>query len=438
LIGRAAPEFRLRNLKGGELTLAEFKGKVVLIDFWATWCAPCREEMPHFETLHRELSGRDVVILAVDINETDDLVSEYIDKEKFTFPVLLSQGSDIAARYSVNAYPTLVAVDKAGLVADYLIGGRSESNLRGVIEKARAGAPPPSAPVLGGIIGAGPSVAPPTTPSTARPAGVPPPATAEDFYRESVRLHGGKDFTGAVKALDSAIQLNPRMAAAWELRGHCQADLRRQPQAIADFSRAIELFPYQPAAFNGRGLALLDTSKLNEALVDFNKAIELNPAYVPALQNRVRLYLARKQYAEAIADCDAALRSNPTATWAVQRKNEARTLMSGGASAAPELLAPRLLSPASRAIFSHFPRETTLLWAEIPGAVSYVVEWDYKGSDTWASEQRGGPGVIMRSTQPTTTFNFIGAQDGRWRVWAMDAQGREGVRSEWREFTYTK
>ncbi len=92
LAGRPAPPFRLRNLKGGEASLADFKGKVVLVDFWATWCAPCRQEMPTFEKLHRELSSKDLVILAVDVNETDDLVSGH-RQEKFTFPVLLSQGN---------------------------------------------------------------------------------------------------------------------------------------------------------------------------------------------------------------------------------------------------------------------------------------------------------------------------------------------------------
>ncbi|MCU1234494.1 MAG: hypothetical protein JWP63_2461, partial [Candidatus Solibacter sp.] len=293
LVGRAAPGFRLRSLKGGELALEDFKGKVVLVDFWATWCAPCRAEMPHFETLHRELGSKDVVILAVDVNEDDDLVREYIGKEKYTFPVLFSKGADIVARYGVQAYPTLVAIDKAGLVADYLIGGRNEDKLREVIEKARAGAPPPSNSAPVSPISA--------TPSAARPEGVPPPATAEDFFREGVRMHGAKDLSSAAKALDSAIALNPKMAPAWELRGHVNADLRRIPQAIGDYTRAIELFPYSAVAFHNRGLAYLDTNKLDDALIDFKRALELNPSYVLALQNRSRLYMTRKQYAEAIA-----------------------------------------------------------------------------------------------------------------------------------------
>jgi thiol-disulfide isomerase/thioredoxin len=142
LIGKAAPDFHLKRLNGGEVSLAELKGKVVLLDFWATWCAPCRKEMPDFEKLHRELSGNDVVILAVDANEDEDIVAEYIGKEKLTLPVVLSADSHIVERYSVSGYPTLVAIDKAGLIADYAIGSgpESEERIRQAIERARAGA----------------------------------------------------------------------------------------------------------------------------------------------------------------------------------------------------------------------------------------------------------------------------------------------------------
>jgi tetratricopeptide (TPR) repeat protein len=368
-----------------------------------------------------------VVILAVDVDEPDDLVAEYIDKEKFTFPVLLSQGSDIAAKYSVQAYPTLVAIDKAGMVADYVLGGRSEAHLRQVIERARAGAPPPS---LGT-----PSA---NTVTAFRPVGVPPPATAEDFFREAVRLHAGKDLPAAVKALDSAIQLSARMDVAWTLRGQCQLSLRHVPQAIADLTRAIELSPHQASAFQSRGQAYLDTGKVEEALADFTKAIELNPANPEALQSRAGIYVTRKQYVEAIADCDAAMRAFPAASaWARARKNEARSLMEGAVTA-PALPAPKMVSPTAGTVFSTYPRATTLVWSEVPGAVSYVVEWDYKGGDAWASEQRGTSGVMIRSTTTTAAFNFIGAQLGRWRVWGVDASGMEGAKSDWREFSYTK
>jgi tetratricopeptide (TPR) repeat protein len=253
-----------------------------------------------------------------------------------------------------------------------------------------------------------------------------------------MRLYTGKDYLGAIKALDTALQLNPRMDLAWSLRGMSNAGARNLPEAIADLTRAIELAPRQAAAFSARGQAFLDTNKIDQALADFTTALELNPAHPSALQSRAGIYLARKQYAEAIADCDAAMRAYPSAAaWALPRKNEARRLMTG-TMAANALPAPALVSPVAGATFSIYPRETALVWAAIPGAASYVVEWDYKGGDTWASEQRGTSGVMIRSSEPKASLNFIGAQPGRWRVWAIDSQGTEGARSEWREFIYTR
>ena len=70
-----------------------------------------------------------------------------------------------------------------------------------------------------------------------------------------------------------------------------------------------------------------------------------------------------------------------------------------------------------------------LVWGEVPGAVSYVVEWDYKGADTWGSEQRGTQGALIKTTQPVANFKFIGAQPGRWRVWASMPPANQAPRA---------
>jgi hypothetical protein len=101
------------------------------------------------------------------------------------------------------------------------------------------------------------------------------------------------------------------------------------------------------------------------------------------------------------------------------------------------MVAPRLLSPAPAAVFEHFPRETTLVWTAVPGAAAYFVETDYFSDGVWESQRRGSP-VAFRVTDSVYSFRFVGAQPGRWRVWAIDSAGLPGPKSEWREFRYTK
>jgi tetratricopeptide (TPR) repeat protein len=330
-IGNPAPEFRLTNLKGESMALADFKGKVVLVDFWATWCGPCREEMPAFEKVQRD---QDVVVLAIDANEPAETVTPFIEKQKYTFPVLLANDTDVVSRYSVNAYPTTFAIDKNGLVAEILVGN-GPGRLDSAIAKARAGAPPPKAA----------SIAPrPAAPARGKAAAPPPPTpsvTADDFYRDAVRLRGQSDYEGALKALAGAlelhpdwmraaltqaqvyssakqyddavaaysrvIQLDPTRAASYDSRGLAYSKSGRHSEAIHDYTRAIELNPELTAAYNNRGWANMELGHLEEALPDLNKAIELNPAYTTALFNRAQLFEKQKEYAKAVEDYDRIL-----------------------------------------------------------------------------------------------------------------------------------
>ena len=118
-----APDFALPSLSGGNVALSETAGAVRVINFWATWCAPCREEMPSLERLHRRYrgSGR-LVVLAVSVDDHAGVVQEYVEDYGFTFPVLLDRGRVVASNYNVSVFPTSYVVDAGGRVVDRVIG----------------------------------------------------------------------------------------------------------------------------------------------------------------------------------------------------------------------------------------------------------------------------------------------------------------------------
>jgi hypothetical protein len=102
------------------------------------------------------------------------------------------------------------------------------------------------------------------------------------------------------------------------------------------------------------------------------------------------------------------------------------------------LPAPRLLVPKDGSILDHYPRYTTLAWNPVPGADGYCVQSDYESGERWLSASYDSVPVLHHTYIPTYSFNFVGAQPGRWRVWAVDAQGNPGLKSEWREFRYSR
>ena len=136
-VGDPAPDFTLTSLDGKQVTLASLRGKVVLLDFWATWCGPCRAGMPTMEKLHNAYQGKKVVILGVNTFEKNaDAAKSYFAKKKFTYGCLLN-GDDLAKAYGVSGIPTLVIIDKEGKVAKIEMG-LNDAGLRKLIDEALA------------------------------------------------------------------------------------------------------------------------------------------------------------------------------------------------------------------------------------------------------------------------------------------------------------
>jgi thiol-disulfide isomerase/thioredoxin len=112
-IGYTAPNFRLRNLDGREVSLDQFKGKVVLLDFWATWCSPCRKTMPLLERLQREFP-KNMALLAINLQESSSVVRDYVREQNIDSEVLLDEDGAVGSAYGAEAIPLQVLIDKEG------------------------------------------------------------------------------------------------------------------------------------------------------------------------------------------------------------------------------------------------------------------------------------------------------------------------------------
>jgi thiol-disulfide isomerase/thioredoxin len=137
-IGQSAPSFSLSDLDGHEISLENFKGKIVLLDFWATWCGPCRMTMPVVEKLSKEYRD-DMVLLAVNMQESKDVVEKYAFEQAISSQILLDEKGTVSATYGAYAIPMQFLIDKSGIVRHIQTGYTSSmaSQMRAQIEQLR-------------------------------------------------------------------------------------------------------------------------------------------------------------------------------------------------------------------------------------------------------------------------------------------------------------
>lgn len=134
--GEKAPDFELKTLDGEKAKLSDYEGEKVIVNFWATWCPPCREEIPDLQKLY---DNYDVEILAIDLTETEssmDAVEDFVyDEFEMTFPVLLDETSEVADTYQVMAYPTSYMVDTEGYIQFLAMGAMQYEQMEEELEK---------------------------------------------------------------------------------------------------------------------------------------------------------------------------------------------------------------------------------------------------------------------------------------------------------------
>ncbi len=143
-IGDLAYDFTLKSYEGEEVTLSDYRGKIVLINFWASWCRPCRDEMPYFQTIQDGItaagSDADVVILSINMTdgvyETKDTAHGYVTANNFTFPLVFDDGN-VSSLYEAYYIPETYILDKDGIIIEVIEGSTNLETLKAAVEEAR-------------------------------------------------------------------------------------------------------------------------------------------------------------------------------------------------------------------------------------------------------------------------------------------------------------
>ncbi|WP_050179909.1 redoxin domain-containing protein [Domibacillus robiginosus] len=131
-VGEKAPDFNLETPEGKKVKLSDYEGKKVFLNFWATWCPPCKDEMPHMQAFYEEKADN-VEILAVNIEESAVKAKDFADQYDLTFPVPLDESGDISEAYDIYTIPTTYVLNEDGTVHQKVVGPMDESMMRELI-----------------------------------------------------------------------------------------------------------------------------------------------------------------------------------------------------------------------------------------------------------------------------------------------------------------
>ncbi|HFC12053.1 MAG TPA: TlpA family protein disulfide reductase [Anaerolineae bacterium] len=128
-VGYTAPNFVLTTIKGDEMRLSDLRGKPVILNFWATWCGPCRAEMPAFARLATDLPN-DISVIGVNQGESAEIIRDFADELAVTYPLLVDLDQSVNRQYGVRGLPTTLFIDADGIIRDQIIGAASEAVLK--------------------------------------------------------------------------------------------------------------------------------------------------------------------------------------------------------------------------------------------------------------------------------------------------------------------
>ncbi len=136
LAGKPAPELTVTDIQGKSVALSSFKGKTVLLDFWTTWCPPCRADAPALDKLYRKYGGQDLMIVGISVSEERAIVEKFLKEHPHSFPIVLTAENEMPRPYQIGVFPTYIVIDRDGTLTSAVEGDQGFGDLRKLLKKA--------------------------------------------------------------------------------------------------------------------------------------------------------------------------------------------------------------------------------------------------------------------------------------------------------------
>ncbi|MEH7307655.1 thiol-disulfide oxidoreductase ResA [Neobacillus drentensis] len=136
-VGGQAPDFALVDMQGNKHQLTDYRGQGVFLNFWGTWCPPCKKEMPYINNQYHQYKDKGVQVLTVDIQESELAVNQFAERLKLDFPIMIDTDKEVMNTYGIDPLPATFLIDKNGKVVKYYTGELTEEKVREFMEKIK-------------------------------------------------------------------------------------------------------------------------------------------------------------------------------------------------------------------------------------------------------------------------------------------------------------
>ncbi|MFC4800643.1 thiol-disulfide oxidoreductase ResA [Neobacillus sp. GCM10023253] len=136
-VGEKAPDFVLTDMDGNKHRLSDYRGQGVFLNFWGTWCPPCKKEMPYINNQYQQYKDKGVQVLSIDIQESELQVNQFAEHYKLEFPIMIDTDKEVMTAYGINPLPATFLIDKNGEVVKYHTGEMTEKMVREFMEKIK-------------------------------------------------------------------------------------------------------------------------------------------------------------------------------------------------------------------------------------------------------------------------------------------------------------